>query len=300
MKRWIMRCAIFGLTSMTLFANDMQPYSRDAVQAEILQSLAAVEKAREETIKALEKTVQEVESARAKRSGEESATVHTQIVEAQSVSKIAESTALVELAKVEAKKTIVKAVDRVESVEKSSATEEEIIQIRQEAMKEIADAIALVEVTKAKATKVILEATGEVELSRLERARDVVDAQAEITIAKNRSAVKIAQAVSAVEVARAASHVEMSKTLDPEEVARIRIENEGLSLAQIKARAQAVISSATAKVEISKANAMADIAKALATVEVAKSVRAYKDGKHSSVGLLPETYPKELLYFKKH
>jgi len=154
------------------------------------------------------------------------------------------------LAKVDAKKKIAKAVDQVAISKKQAVPEEEIARIQQHAMKEIAEAIAMVEVTKARATKAILHATGEAEMKKVSPVQTFVDEEAAVTIAKNRSAVKIAKAVSAVEVAKAASRVELIRSLDPQELRTLVQENEALSLDQVKAKAQAAISTALSKVEL--------------------------------------------------
>ena len=193
---------VFGLGLSMLFAAEAEPYSRESVQAAILHSLDEVEKAREETIRVLEKTVKAVEEARAKRGVVRSEHSVTKIVETEALSKIAESTANVELAKIHAHVTIAKAVDTVELLAHSSSDPDQEKAVRHRAMKEIASAIAAVEVAKAKAKKTIIEVTGEVELSKtMPGYKSNIDAAA-LTVARKRAVDDMMKAVSRVEAAR--------------------------------------------------------------------------------------------------
>ena len=296
MKIWMMVCTIVGISLTLLCAEE----SRDTVQAEILKHLDEVEKARAEAIAALEDTVKAVEAARTK-AGETRGMddTHIQIAEAKGVAKIAESTALVELAKVDAKKRIAKAVDRVERLDGKPLPEEQLKQARTAAMKEIAAAIAQVEVTKAKATKTILAVTGEVETTKLLPPKHYVDEAAAVTIAKNNAAVRIAKAVSAVEIAKAASRVELSQALDPEALNMLPSATQETELRAIEEKAKAIISSAMARVEVARANALAEIARAVSAVEVARAVAQKKSTSAHQISVQGSSYPRKLIHVKK-
>lgn len=294
MKRWIIMWSIALSTVLPLYADE----TREHVQAEILKHLDEVERARAEVIRALERTVKEVDEARAKASLIRGESIQTQITEAESIAKIAEATALVELAKVDAKKRIAKIVDRAEVMSQEAESEVVREKIRAEAIKEIAAAVAQVEITKAQATKVILEVTGDVERSKVVPQAAYVDGQSALTIARNKSAVRIAKAVSAVEIAKAAARVELARTDTPHAKNSVA-HGDAPGLDVLRAKAKAAISTAMASVEVAHANAVAEVANEVSAVEIAeKSAAKALQTSLRHQGAKP-AYPKHFLYFKK-
>ena len=176
--------------------------TRDAVREEILKSIVAVEQARQDAVNELRETVRDVEAARAMREGEQKTeeTIQTQTVESQAVSKIEKSTALVEKAKINAKKSIVKAVSEVEKVKVEKGTAAEVETAKIQAIQSIAKAVSSVEVAKAKAAKVIIEETGKVELSKMQTEHKPMDEVAAPTVAKNITVVEVTRTVTIVEL----------------------------------------------------------------------------------------------------
>ncbi len=185
-----------------VFSQAVAEDTRDTVREEILQSIDAVEQARQDAVNELRETVRDVESARAMREGEQRTeeTIQTKAVESQAVSKIEKTTALVEKAKINAKESIVKAVSEVEKVEVELET------AKMQAIQSIAKAVSSVEVAKAKAAKVIIEETGKVELSKMQPVHKPVDEASEITGVKN---------ISVVEVSRIVTTVKLGEVLEP-------------------------------------------------------------------------------------
>jgi hypothetical protein len=176
--------------------------TRDAVREEILKSIVAVEQARQDAVNELRETVRDVEAARAMREGEQKTeeTIQTKTVESQAVSKIEKSTALVEKAKINAKKSIVKAVSEVEKVKVEKGTAAEVETAKIQAIQSIAKAVSSVEVAKAKAAKVIIEETGKVELSKMQTEHKPMDEVAAPTVAKNITVVEVTRTVTIVEL----------------------------------------------------------------------------------------------------
>lgn len=176
--------------------------TRDALREEILKSIVAVEQARQDAVNELRETVRDVEAARAMREGEQKTeeTIQTKTVESQAVSKIEKSTALVEKAKINAKKSIVKAVSEVEKVKVEKGTAAEVETAKIQAIQSIAKAVSSVEVAKAKAAKVIIEETGKVELSKMQTEHKPMDEVAAPTVAKNITVVEVTRTVTIVEL----------------------------------------------------------------------------------------------------
>ncbi len=294
MKKWTIVWGVVLSTALTLYADE----TREHVQAEILKHLDEVERARVEVIAALERTVKEVDEARAKASLVRGESIQTQITEAEGIAKIAEATALVELAKVDAKKRIAKIVDRAEVLSQKAESETAREKIRAEAIEEIAAVVAQVEITKAQATKVILEVTGDVERSKVVPQAVYVDGESALTIARNKSAVRIAKAVSAVEIARAAARVELAQT-DLHHSGNSAVHGDAPGLNVLRAKAKAAISTAMASVEVAHANAVAEVANEVSAVEIAKKTAA-EDIQPTIRHQGPKpAYPKHFLYFKK-
>ena len=188
--------------SVFAFSQVVAEDTRDAVREEILKSVVAVEQARQDAVNELRETVRDVEAARAMREGEQKTeeTIQTQTVESQAVSKIEKSTALVEKAKINAKKSIVKAVSEVEKVKVEKGTAAEVETAKIQAIQSIAKAVSSVEVAKAKAAKVIIEETGKVELSKMQTEHKPMDEVAAPTVAKNITVVEVTRTVTIVKL----------------------------------------------------------------------------------------------------
>jgi hypothetical protein len=154
MKRLIL---ISLITSSVLLAqeNTFSTYLTDAVNS--------VEDARKDAVKALNKMVDFVDTAKEKNATIAENSISTQIVEAHAIGTIAQSTADVEIAKAKAIATITQAVDTIEKADPQTLTT-----IKEEAYQQIINAVASVEIAKAKASKNIVEATQRVELSKLQ------------------------------------------------------------------------------------------------------------------------------------
>ena len=273
--------------------------TRDQVRNEILKSFDEVDQARQTTIDELQKTVKSIEDARALREGEAQTqkSIKTKIVESKAIGNISQSTATVEIAKIQAKGKIIKAIVRVETLESGKATLEKIETEKAIAAKKIVKAIATVEVVKAKAARTIIEATKQVEISKTKEKYDVLDDASALKIAKNISAVKIAKSVSAVEITEAVSKVEIAKALiDDNIVLSMKEQYKDLTLDEIKSKAKADISTITARMEVTRAKALSDIAQIVSFVEIAEAIKSQKENEESirSDNKI-STYPKEFI-----
>ncbi len=200
MNKFMMILSVWGFIFSQVVAED----TRDAVREEILKSIDTVEQVRQDAVNELKETVRGVETARAMREGEEKPKEagQTKAVEAQAVSKIEKSTALVETAKINAKESIVKAVAEVEKVKAEKGTADEVETAKMQAIQSIAKAVSSVEVAKAKAAKVIIEETGKVELSKMQAEQKPMDEVSAPITAKNITVVEVTRTVTVVELGK--------------------------------------------------------------------------------------------------
>ncbi len=183
MNKFMLVLSVWGFIFSQVVAED----TRDAVREEILQSIDAVEQARQDAVNELRETVRDVEAARAMREGEQNTKemISTKRVESQAVSKIEQSNALVETVKINAKESIVKAVAEVEKVKAEEGTVAEVETAKMNAVQSIAKAVSSVEIAKAKAVEVIIEETGKVEISKVEvKSKPVKNESVDIVVKK--------------------------------------------------------------------------------------------------------------------
>ncbi len=188
--------------------------TRDAVQAEILKSVNAVEQARQDAVNELTQTLKAVEDARGKREGEPESeeTPQTKAVESQAIAEIKQSAESFEKTKIKAKEAIAKAVEKVEKVQTENGTEAEIETAKMHAVQTMAKAVSSVEVAKAETAKVIIEETGKVELSKIE---------AEPKPVQQESAVIVVKKVAVIETAHSTTMVETVKVLQLSDINEI-------------------------------------------------------------------------------
>ncbi len=178
--------------------------ARDLIRDEILQSVDAVEQARQDAIHELTQTVKAVEDARAKREGEPESeeTSQTKAVESQAIAEIKQSTESLVKTKIKAKEDIVKAVAEVEKVQREKGTEAEIETAKMHAVKTMTKAVSSVEVAKAETAKVIIEETGKVELSKIEAEPKPVRKESVVIVVKEVAVVKTAHSATMVETVK--------------------------------------------------------------------------------------------------
>ena len=288
---------LLALTFSQIHAED----TRDQVRNEILKSFDEADQARQTTIDELQKTVKSIEDARALRDGEEQTqkSTKTKIVESKAIGNISQSAATVEIAKIQAKGKIIKAIVRVEGVESGKATPVKIENEKALAAKKIVKAIASVEIAKAKATRTIIDETKKVELSKINVQHNLSDNASALKIAKNISAVKIARSVSAVEITEAVSNVKIAKALLNEDVVlSLKEQYEDLTLDEIKSKAKADISTITARMEVTRAKSLGNIAQIVSFVEIAEAIKAQSENEESiQSDKKISTYPKEFIKF---
>ena len=297
MNRSIMILSVGALLFFQLHAED----TRDQVRSEILKSLDEVDKARQTTIDEMKETVKSIEDARAERGdvNQTEKTTETKIVETQALGTIAQSTAKVEITKINAKEKTVHAIIKVEGVESGKATPVKIENEKALAAKKIVKAIASVEIAKAKAVRTIIDETKKVEISKTNVQQNLSGNASALKIAKNISAVKIARSVSAVEITEAVSNVKIAKALLNEDVVlSLKEQYEDLTLDEIKSKAKADISTITARMEVARAKSLADIAQIVSFVKIAEAIKAQNENEES----IPSenkisTYSKEFIKF---
>lgn len=258
--------------------------TRDQVRDEILKSLDGVEKARQVTINELRETVRSIEAARGQRGDENETekTIGTKIVESQALGTIAQSTATVEIAKVNAKEKMVNAIMKVEGLEFRKASSGKIENEKALATKKIVKAISSVEIAKAHAARSIMDATKKVEISKTKEKYKLVDDASALKVAMNISAVQIAKSVSAVEITQAVSNVKIAQALLDEDVElSIEEQYQDLTLDEIKSKAKADISTITARMEVLRAKALADVAQIVSFVKIAEAIKLQNKNEES-------------------
>jgi len=286
-----------ALLSFQLHAED----TRDQVRNEILKSFDEAGTARQIAIDELRETVQSIEDERAQRGDKNQSeeTMETKIVKAQALGNIAQATAIVEIAKHNAKEKMVKAIIRVEGVKPEEATPLEIANENALAVEKIVKAITTVEIAKAKAAHTIMNETKKVEFSKTNNKNDLsADASAQ-KIANNISAVKIARSVSAVEITEAVSKVEITKALLDEDVElSVKDEYKDLTLDEIESKAKADISTIQARMEVARAKALSDIAQIVSFVKITEAIKSQNEKKESiKAKNKNSTYPKKFIKF---
>jgi len=297
MHKSMMILFVGALLFFQLHAED----TRDQVRDEILKSLDEVDKARQVTINELRATVKSIEDARGHRgdANETEKSIETKIVESQAIATIAQSTATVEIAKINAKDKTIHAIIKVEGVESGKATPVKIENEKALAAKKIVKAIASVEIAKAIAARTIINETKKVELSKTNVQQNLSDHASTLKIAKNISAVKIARSVSAVEITEAVSNVKIAKALLNEDVVlSLKEKYEDLTLDEIKSKAKADISTIMARMEVVRAKSLADVAQIVSFVKIAEAIKLQNENEESipSANKI-STYPKEFIKF---
>jgi len=276
--------------------------TRDQVRDEILKSLDEVEKARQITINELRETIKSIEDAREQRGDENETgkTIETNIVESQALATIAQSTATVEIAKVNAKEKMLNAIIKVEGLEVRKASSGKIENEKALAAKKIVKAISSVEIAKAHAARSIMNATKKVEISKTKEKYKLVDDASALKVAKNISAVQIAKSVSAVEITQAVSNVKIAQALLDEDVELSMEEQyQDLTLDEIKSKAKADISTITARMEVLRAKALADVAQIVSFVKIAEAIKLQNKNEESiktSNKIL--AYPQKFIRYK--
>jgi len=297
MNKNMMILAICALLSLQLHAED----TRDQVRNEILKSFDEANQARQTTINELEKTVKSIEDARSERGdiNETKKSMETKIVESEALGNIAKSTAAVEIAKIHAKETMIKAIIKVESVKPKKETPQKIENEKALAAKEIAKAISSVEIVKAHAARSIINATKKVEISKTKEKYNLADDDSALKVAKNESAVQIAKSVSAVEIAQAVSEVGITKALLDENVkVKVKEQYKDLTLDEIKSKARAEISMIQATMEVRRAKSLSDIAKIVSFVKIAEAIKLQgKNDGSIETDDKKASYPKKFLRF---
>ena len=300
MHRFMIILSVWAVMLLQLNAED----ARDKVREEILKSFDEANHARAQAVSELDKTVKNIEEARAQRADANlsETAAQTKIVESEEVAKIAQSVAKVEIAKVNAKEQIVLTIIKEDGrdTDKTDAVKEELKKAI--ATQKITKAIVSVEIAKAKAAKTIIKATQRVELAKTEVSSKQLDDASALTIAKNNSAVQIAKSVSAVEIAKSVSEVQITQALIDEDI-RVKVKKQyrDMSMDEIKAKASAEISTIMARVEVDQAKALADIAKIVSFVKIAEAINA-QDKKTESQKMKKAhvTYPKKFRVYKAH
>lgn len=281
----MVRVVTIAMLSLLTLGNAQE--DRIAVKNEIIKSVEEVDKAREEMIRELAQTISTIERERAVRGGESNTVPsgETKVMEAKAIGEIAESTAKVEIAKIQATTDIVKAIDCVAQIGSIDEAEASAVQ-------SISAAVSSVEVAKADAFKTMIVSTGEVERSKNREGKQFIDDASALTVAKNVSAVKIAKAVSAVEIAKAVSAAELSRLLPHETLVKLLgVDYNTLSIKELEIKAAAAISTAVSKVEVAKANALIDIARVVAYIEMVKEL-------DDEITLPKSSYPTKFLKYK--
>lgn len=290
--------SVGALLFSQLYAED----TRDQVRDEILKSLNEVDKARQVTIDELKETVKSIEDTRAQRgdTNQSEKSIETKIVETEEIGNIAQSTATVEIAKINAKEKTVHAIIKVAHVESEKATAIKIENEKALAAKEIVKAVASVEIAKAHAARSIVEATKKVELSKTKEKYKLVDDASALKIAKNASAVQIAQSVSAVEITQAVSNVKIAKALLNENVTlSLEEQYRDLTLDEIKSKASAKISTIKARMEVLRAKALADIAQIVSFVKIAEAIKLQNKNEESiKADNKRSAYPQKFIRYK--
>lgn len=298
MNKIIMILSVGALLFSQLYAED----TRDQVRDEILKSLNEVDKARQTTINELKETVKNIEDTRAQRGdvNQTEKSIETKIVEVKEIGNIAQSTATVEIVKINAKEKTVHAIIKVEGVESEKSTAIKIENEKALAVKEIVKAVSSVEIAKTHAARSIIRATKKVELSKTKEKYKLTDDASALKIAKNIAAVKIAKSVSAVEITQAVSNVKIAKALLHEDVAlSIDEQYKDLTLDEIKSKAKADISTITTRIEVLRAKALADIAQIVSFVKIAEAIKLQNKNEES---IKPDNkrlaYPQKFIRYK--
>lgn len=235
---------------------------------EMMEAMDKLNKKQEVLFQRVQSKVEQVDEARSLSllDGNKTQSIDSKIIEANAVGDIAESVAKVEIAKIQAKDTLLKEVKNVEMAKaEGNLSQEEVEKVEAKAVSTMAKSLVNVESSKLDAVETLAEATKKVEISKTEPAKTLVSPESALSVAKSVAAVKVAKAVSAVEITQAVSDVENSEVKEESLIYPRK------SLAEVEAEARALIAQEVAKVEIAKANALANIARVVASVEIAKA-----------------------------